>query len=250
MRRLIGVVAELNRFPVKSMAGEELAEAEVRWSGLRGDREYGFVKADSLRRFPWFTGRDHSALLRYRAASAGDYGSAGLPVEVATPDGRRLGVGDPALAKELAAAAGGPVQLIQLSRGTYDSMPVSLVTRATLAVIDAAHGASLDPRRFRINIVIDSAERDIEWRGRSIEFGLDGARLAVVRPIERCAMITIDPDTAGRDASVMRTVARQFGNEVGEYASVLRQGPVRIGDEVYLVDEAAAPVAITSELAR
>ncbi len=247
MRRLIGVVAELNRFPVKSMAGEELAEADVRWSGLRGDREYGFVKTDRLSRFPWFTGRDHSPMLRYRAVSTGDYGPAGLPVEVTTPDGRRLGIGDPALADEIAAAAGGPVQLMQLSRGTYDSMPVSLVTRATLAAIDATHGAPLDPRRFRINIVIDSAERDIEWRGGTIEFGLDGARLAVVRPIERCAMITIDPDSAARDAGVMRTVAQRFGNQVGEYASVLRQGPIRVGDEVYLLDAATTPAAAVAE---
>ncbi len=39
MRRRVGVVAALNRYPVKSMAGETLAEADLRWSGLRGAPE-------------------------------------------------------------------------------------------------------------------------------------------------------------------------------------------------------------------
>jgi uncharacterized protein YcbX len=249
MRRLIGVVSGLNRYPVKSMAGEALAEADVRWAGVRGDREYGFVFADRPRRFPWLSGRDLSALPCYRPLVTGDYGTAGLPVDVETPAGRRLPIAAPALAEELAGAVATPLQLVQLSRGAYDSMPLSLVTRATLTAIDAAHGAPVDPRRFRINIVIDSAERETGWRDRSIEFGRDGPRLAVVRPIERCALITIDPDSGARDPRVMRTVAQAFGNEVGEYASVLREGPIRLGDEVYLVDEAPAaaeaPVALT-----
>lgn len=251
MRRLVGVVAALNRYPVKSMAGEELAEAEVRWSGLRGDREYSYVFADRPRRFPWLSGRDLSALLCYRTITTGDYGASGLPVEVVTPEGRRMSIAEPSLVDELATVVSAPLQLVQISRGAYDSMPLSLVTRSTLAAVDAAHGAPLDPRRFRINIVIDSAERETAWRHRTIEFGLDGPRLAVTRPIERCAMITIDPDTAERDPAIMRTIARQFGNEVGEYASVLRQGAIRVGDEVYLVGETVvAPLPEVVELAR
>lgn len=232
MRRLVGVVAGLNRYPVKSMAGEELAAAELRWSGLRGDREYGFIRTDRPRRFPWLTARDVADLVRHRPF-CGDYQPTGLPVDVLTPEGARLGIGDPALAAWLASAAGTEVQLVQLSRGAYDSMAVSLATRATFEAVSAAHGAAVDPRRFRINLVVDSAERDIAWRHHILQFGAGGAKLAVTQPIERCVMITIDPDTAERDAAVMRTVAQRFDNQVGEYASVLAPGPIRLGDEVY-----------------
>lgn len=236
MRRLVGVVAALNRYPVKSMAGESLDAADIRWAGLQGDREYGFVFTDRPRRFPWLSGRDVAGLVRYRPVCRGRYGTTGLPVDVVTPRGHRLDITDPELAGELAAAAGVGLQLVQLSRGAYDSMPVSLATRVTFDAIDAAHGAPVDPRRFRINLVIDSAERDTAWRHRVLEFGSEGPRLAVCRSIERCALITVDPDTAERDPSVMRTVARGFDNEVGEYASVLKPGPIRIGDEVYVAD--------------
>jgi uncharacterized protein YcbX len=229
--RVVGRVVALHRFPVKSMAGETPQELDLRWTGARGDREYGFVFADRPSRFPWFTGRDLSALTQYRAI-ARDYAPAGLPVEIRTPDGRGFAVSDPALKAELEARAGRPLQLVQLSRGTYDSMPVSVASTASFAALDGAHGGVVDPGRFRINIVVESDERDSDWRGQALHFGEQGPVLAMMRPIERCAMITIDPATGTRDPSIMRTVARAFGNELGEYGSVLRTGRLRVGDAV------------------
>lgn len=230
--RVVGRVAALRRYPVKSMRGERLEEAELRWTGFRGDREYAFVFDDRLGRFPWATGRDLSAMPLYVARAKGPYRPAGLPVGVATPDGRELAVGDPALARELADAIGRPVRPMQLSRGAYDSMPLSILSTATLRALDAERGGPVDPERFRMNVLVDAAERDRDWRGRTLQFGEEGPRVAVVRPVERCAMITIDPRTGERDPSLMRLVARRFGNEVGEYASVLREGVVRVGDPV------------------
>ena len=42
---LAGRVAELYRFPVKSMAGEPLTSADVSWNGLAGDRRWAFIRA-------------------------------------------------------------------------------------------------------------------------------------------------------------------------------------------------------------
>lgn len=241
MGRVVGVVAELWRYPVKSMAGERVPSAELRWLGLRGDREYGFVFADRLNRFPWLSARDVSDLVRYQPYS-GDYGATGLEVEVQAPDGRRTSVADPRLAGELSASAGADVRLLQIARGAYDAMPVSLVSTATFGAIDAAHGSSVDPRRFRINIVIQSSERDEEWQG-VVEIGRDGPRLAVTHGIPRCVLTTIDPETGRRDPSIMRTVVQAFGNEVGQYCSVLRPGFIKVGDEVRLfaVDTSLQP---------
>jgi hypothetical protein len=241
--RLVGRVAALNRYPVKSMAGERLAEAEFRWTGMRGDREYGFVLADRPNRFPWFTGRDLSEMVLHRPV-AGAYAAAGLPVRVIAPDGAEQAIEDADLADRLGVAVGRPVRLVQLSRGTYDAMPVSVVSTASFAAVDAAHGGPVDPDRFRINVVVDGPERDTEWRGHALAFGSDGPVLAVTRPIARCTMITIDPRTGKRDAGVMRTVARAFDNELGEYASVLRPGTLRVGDEV-----TAAPLSIAAPAA-
>lgn len=43
----VGSVAELWRFPVKSMAGERLDEAEFTERGLLGDRGYGLIDAET-----------------------------------------------------------------------------------------------------------------------------------------------------------------------------------------------------------
>lgn len=62
-----------------------------------------------------------------------------------------------------------------------------------------------------------------------------GAELLIAYGAPRCAMITIDPDTAKRDAQVLRTVAQRFGNAFTMYASIARPGVLREGDEVRFV---------------
>lgn len=52
MTRIVGHVRALNRFPVKSMAGERLDMAELDWQGIEGDRQYAFVRAANGTRFP------------------------------------------------------------------------------------------------------------------------------------------------------------------------------------------------------
>lgn len=113
-------------------------------------------------------------------------------------------------------------------------MPVSVMSTATHVLLDAAHGASVDPRRFRSNIVIESQARETGWcRGR-LSFGEeeDPAQLLVNDPVPRCALITIDPDTAARDPAVMRTVVQSFDNAVGAYCAAARPGMIRVGDAV------------------
>ena len=47
--QVVGSVAELWRFPVKSMRGERLPEAEVTERGVLGDRAYALVDTDTGR---------------------------------------------------------------------------------------------------------------------------------------------------------------------------------------------------------
>jgi uncharacterized protein YcbX len=230
----IGRVTALTRFPVKSMAGEALEAAELRWSGLEGDRQYSFLRSTSRSHFPWLTGRQVPGLVRHAARYLEPGSLRTSPIEVTDPEGRVMALDDPALADALAAEAGEPVSLLHLGRGAYDSMPVSLVTTGSLARLDAAHGTALDARRFRINIVIESEAAEAGWQSRRIAIG--AAALMVSGPAPRCAMVTICPDTAGRDATVLRTVAQHFGNDLGIYAAAARCGPIRVGDAVRLLD--------------
>ena len=236
--RIVGRVAELWRFPVKSMAGERRAAVELRWTGLHGDRQYAFHRAANPSRFPWLTGREVPALVLHRASFRDPEDPRHAPVEVETPQGARLPLDAPALHAALEAEAGEKVALIQIGRGAFDAMPVSIGTTAGLAAVDAAHGTALDPRRFRLNIMIESDMPESALAGLRLGFGEapDAPALLVAEGIPRCAMITLDPATAARDASVLRTVAQRFDNEVGVYAAAARLGWIREGDVVRVID--------------
>lgn len=236
MTRIVGRVIEINRFPVKSFAGETMQAAEIDWQGIEGDRQYAFYLADSRGRFPWLTGRIIPQLVTWRARYSDPDKPRTSPVEVSQPDGTLALEGlTPLLAQE----AGRPVGLLQLGRGAYDAMPVSVITTASLAEIDRTHGTPLDRRRFRINIVIESDFHERDWHGRRLSFngaGEEAAALLVAEGIDRCVMITIDPDSGARDPGVMHTVARKFGNKVGVYAATARPGLVSVGDTASIED--------------
>ncbi len=240
MGEIIGHVAALNRFPVKSMAGEPLQVAEIDWQGVEGDRQYGFYFRESRSRFPWLTARDVSELTLHTARFADPDAPKTARVEIVAPDGWRGHVDDAELLERLSAAAGKPLGLMQLAIGAYDSMPVSVVTTAAHRRVEAVHGGALDMRRFRTNLVIESDHSQSDWAGKRIAFGAgdsegDGAELLMTDGIPRCAMITIDPDTAVRDPKVLRTIAQQFGNIYGAYAAPAKKGLVRVGDVVRLL---------------
>lgn len=236
MIETLGRVLEIVRYPVKSMAGERMPVAEIDWQGLEGDRQYGLVRRRNTTRFPWFTGRDFSDLVLYRATYDDPERPRTSPVTVVAPDGVELSLNNPKLIAALEAKAGEPLNLMQLGIGAYDLMPVSIVTTASLKKLDAVHGASLDRRRFRTNIIVESDYLDEEWQGQRIGFGdSEGAELLIAYAAPRCAMITINPDTAKRDAKVLRTVAQEFGNAFTMYASVARPGLLREGDIVKVV---------------
>lgn len=230
MSGAVGRVVALNRFPVKSMAGEPLDEAEVRWRGISGDRRYAFLRTGNRSRFPWFTGRDRSDLVCYRARFRDPADPGNSPVEVVVPGGATFALEAPGLQ----ARFGEPVELVQLGRGAFDAMPVSIVTTATLAALAAAWGGEIDVRRFRINIVVESDLREDAWADRMLAIGGE-TRLLANAPIDRCVMITIDPDTGLRSPRLMKTVVRGFDNRVGLYASPARPGVIRVGDAVRMV---------------
>lgn len=236
----IGVVRRILRFPVKSMRGEDLEIAEVRWPGIAGDRRYGFVRSDDRSDFPWLTGRQIPAMLLHAPYLADAGGGKTAPVRVVTPEGDDLPVESPELLHRLGDAAGGPIHLMHCNRGAFDSQGLSVVTAASLDALDRLAGRALDPLRFRINLVVETRSgspwEEEGWGESMLAFGdeLDGARIRVTNPIERCVMINIDPDTAEKDARVLRTVARQRGNELGMYATTERTGAIRLGDAAYL----------------
>jgi uncharacterized protein len=237
--RLVGSVTKVQRYPVKSMGVDPLQVGDLRWNGLNGDRQYAFVKAKNQSSFPYLTARDVPNLLLYKAIYLNPDDPRGTGVKVLSPSGVNYDIEDPLLCMELADTAGEALQLMQLGRGHFDSAPVSIITTTNAARLEEKHGSDVALQRFRINIIVDPVDSeawDRDWLSLPIKFGdaSSPASLRVDFPIQRCAMITLDPDTAERDVSIMRTVAKHFDNEIGMYCSVQSVGMIRTGDPVYL----------------
>jgi uncharacterized protein YcbX len=235
----IGTITALNRFPVKSMRAEALPSAEVTWNGLLGDRRYAFVKSANRSRFPWLTGRDIFPMVLHRAEFTDPANVPASKIRVTAPDGWQGMLDDPELTARLSQQAGEDVHLIQLGRGTFDAMPISVVTEGTQAAVAEAHGSDVGLGRFRINLVVradNSKMRETDWFGSTLVIG-EGAgavRLRVDAEVLRCAMVTLDPDTARQDVSVLRTVAQRFANCVGAYCTPQTTGPIEVGAPVRL----------------
>lgn len=238
--KAVGSIQEINLYPVKSMRGVSVSEATLYWYGLNGDRKYAFVRSDTPSGFPWLTGRELPELLRYEPRFLAPDEPMTSDICVRTPSGETLPLGSAQLKRTLSSSYGATVSLLHLNRGTYDCMPVSLITNATLASIQNGLNGPLDRRRFRSNLVIqtddEGGEPEKTWLGASLTFGErpDSARVSVSYPVKRCAMVNLEPESGKNSPKVLKHVAESFGACAGIYGVVSRLGTVELGDTVYL----------------
>lgn len=235
----VGIVKGLYRYPVKSMRGESLTQARLYWHGLDGDRRYAFVQSENRSGFPWLTARELPQLVGY-VPRLERPDPANSPIQVQTPNGRFLPLTSDELHQELQAAFGKPIHLMKISRGAYDSQVVSLVSQATLDKVGQLAGQSVTVERFRQNILIETVSglpfAEEEWLDGVLTFG-DGPnapRLRLNRPIKRCVMVNVDPETAVSSPTILKTIAQQRDNCLGLYGSPEQPGPIRVGDRVFL----------------
>ncbi len=251
---VVGTIESLWRYPVKSMRGEQLAEGFVGFAGVHGDRLYAFRGPDSPPGFPYLTARERHAMLLHRprfrhparaalppnlaqardldpvlAAAPAD--AVDLALDVETPDGRVLAIDDPALARSL----GADVTLLRSDKAITDCRPVSLFSVQSAGALGVELGRSVDKRRFRANVYLDldgtTGFAEDGFVGKTLRLGAD-AMVHVVERDPRCAMTTLDPDTAERDFQVLKTVTARHDGKAGVYAAVMVEGIVRPGDPV------------------
>jgi uncharacterized protein YcbX len=137
-----------------------------------------------------------------------------------------------------------PSQLFEFTSppGTYfDAFPIHLLTTASLKEMERLNpAATWDVRRFRPNFLIETqgdAQGLIEanWSSRSLRLGQVGLKCSI--PTVRCGMTTHAQASLPQDSTVLRTIVREAGQNLGIYASVIHAGQVVVGDEVELDGE-------------
>ena len=207
-------VAELWRYPVKSLRGERLERASVLLGGIAGDR---LVRLEDERGL--VTARRKQRLVGVDAVVGRD----GEPWIEGEP------WRSPAAGARIRELAGAEARLVPTGAGArFDGAPILVCTNGALAALGE------DRRRFRPNVVIGGvpglAER--EWVGRELAIG--GAVLAARELCVRCGVTTIDPDTVEVRPEVLRRVNDRFGGAMGLYCEVRRPGTIAVGDEVVI----------------
>jgi len=131
----------------------------------------------------------------------------------------------------------GPPRVLQADGHSFSDVArkvVSIINLASVAAVEDAVGAPVDPLRFRGNLYVTGwpAWHEFELLGCEIAVGA-GARLKIVKRIERCAATNVDPRTGLRDLAIPRTLAQVFGHsDCGVYAEVVTGGEILLGDAV------------------
>jgi len=232
----VGKVLEINRYPVKSFAGERLESCTMETYGMYGDRFGAFYDAAKTGWSSYVTARSIPRMLSYQARLVDG------TIQVLTPDGRALGW-DQELLNEIQLFAGSKVLSMTEAQAQHftdpdlmsvDAASVLIITDGSLRKLEALWGKRLDPRRFRANLIValNEGRSEHEWIGETLSIG--NVELSVESYCERCSLITTDPDTYERDPSLLRIVNEQMDLRFGVYASVKKTGQIHVGDQVYI----------------
>ncbi len=253
---IVGAVAALRRYPVKSMQGEHLERIALETTGMAGDREWAvFDPAES------------------RVLSAKRVGQLLEGAAVSTPTGPRITLpgdvvlepGAPDTDERLSAWLGRTVELrgVESAGAPFrmslniddeeadlfdmptpptrflDLSPIHVLTNASLAAASELRPESdWNVDRFRPGIFVEtdrSGFPEEEWVGSTLRIG--DAELAPILTTPRCVMTTRAQPTHGidRDRDVLQTLARENSQNLGVYAEVPTPGTIQVGDSVELL---------------
>ncbi|HEV7260213.1 MAG TPA: MOSC domain-containing protein [Bosea sp. (in: a-proteobacteria)] len=247
-------IASLYRYPVKGLSPERLNSAKLeKGAYFPGDRLFaiengssGFDPAEPVHqpkiKYLMLMRNEELATLRTRFDDAsgdlviGQGGKEVLRASTATPGGQEsITAFFEAFMPE---ALRGKPRLLQAPSGYRftDSRSgfVSIINLASVADLETRIGAPVDPLRFRGNIMVEGLEpwAELDLAGRELTTA-SGARLEVIKRIERCAATNVDPETGARDLQLPKALMTAFGHvDCGIYCRVLDGGRLAEGERI------------------
>lgn len=233
-------VTDIWRFPVKSMGGESLPEAELSDLGIVGDRAWS-IHDDATG--TTLTARRTPELLFASARIEAD------ELVITLPDGAEVGEGGSA---QLSSWLGRDVELRAAGAHNRDTGGVYEVpldaehdadwvswtgpggafhdSRWTrLSLVSTATLGTWDRRRFRTNVVVDGSGED-GFVGHRISIG--DTVLDVAKQVDRCVMVSRPQPGLERDLDVLRTINADRSTFLAVGCLVVTLGRIALGDQV------------------
>lgn len=240
MKHEIGRIKAIFRYPVKSMAGLELEKSQLGFHGIEGDRRFAFRRMDDQGGFPLLSASRLPEMILFKPFHENEKDKSLAPSHIRTPEGNVFELRSKELSDELSRRFGSELQLMHFKHGIFDEASVSLISNETIKGIEKESGPTLDIRRFRPNIFIETKSGKIfdedNWVGGTIYFGEepDAPAVSVTLRDKRCVMVNLDPDTAETDANIMKNIIKLNENYAGVYATVTKTGNISVGQKVFL----------------
>ena len=247
-----GTIQSIYRYPVKGLSPQPLTQVALAVGAtLPADRAYavengptGFDPAHPAyfpkQRFLMLMRNERLAALKSDYDEATHNLSIGHEGRVAARGDLRTAEGRAAIEAFMAAFCAdelkGPPKVLAGEGHSFSDVAkkvVSIINLASVAAVEAAVGAPVDPLRFRANLYVTGwpAWHEFDLMGQEITAG--AARLKVVKRIVRCAATNVDPQTGIRDMEIPPTLMRTFDHmDCGVYAEVVGAGEVRTGDAI------------------
>lgn len=232
-------IAELWRYPIKSVGGERIATAPLTDLGITGDRRWGIFDVETGN---VLTARRAPDLLFATAVTDDDASM----VSITLPDGTTTRSTDDDVDAVLSTWLERPVELRAAGDegGTYE-VPIdfendanwvswqgpggawhdSKVSRVSLVSRDTL--GQWDQRRFRTNVILDGTGED-ELVGAHVMVG-DDIELAVMKQIDRCVIVTRPQPELERNLDVLRTINTERATFLSIGALVVDGGTISEG---------------------
>jgi hypothetical protein len=209
-------IAEIWRYPVKTMAGEKLERVAIGSLGIEGDRVVHVENAKGR----VITSRSHPRFLGHKGSLS--------PHGKILVDGRPWD--SPVVAAEVMDIVGPGARLVRYDGAErFDVLPLLVATDGAIAAF--GH----DGRRLRPNIVVGGVEglSEREWPGACLRIG---KVLIGVQDLRlRCIMTSYDPDTQVQDKEITRGIYQRFDGKLALNCFIIEGGEITLGDEVQLV---------------
>lgn len=250
--REVGAIAELWRYPVKSMLGQGLAGAEVDELGVPGDRRLALVDEETGKiasaKMPRLWREllkcvaviDDEAAVRIELpgvkplwntdADVDERLSAyiGRPVHLAgtPPEGATLDRSIPDAVLNAGVEAQVDAALVHIGSGSppgtfVDFAPLHLITTSTLErIAELSPRGAIEVQRYRPNVVIRTTAHGFvenDWLGHEVHIGPD-LRIEIIACTPRCAVPTLEHGDLRKDPLALRTVAAH--NRIAPLADV------------------------------
>ncbi|MEO9483044.1 MAG: MOSC N-terminal beta barrel domain-containing protein [Ekhidna sp.] len=259
-------VSALYIYPIKSLQGISLQEAEVLERGFKHDRRWMLVNQENVlitqRTHPQFsqvgiTLTDTGILAKYGNLSDLEIpliltDQAVIDVMVwndqvqALEAPERISEWFSAIAMEpcklvfMPEDSSRPVNPLRAVNGENvsfaDGYPYLILGQSSLDDLNSRMDVDLPMNRFRPNIVVEGGEAYEEDRWTDVQIG--GVKFHVTHPCKRCVFTTIDQETGSKGVEPMKTLAtyRRVGKEVifGVNTLALSKGRIKVGDEILL----------------